>query len=214
MLFVIFGWRGVTTTPDRGSFFCPSCSAEREYGHKVVRRFFTLYFIPIIPLDRVGEYVECGACKGTFKPEVLEWDPLKQQREFEAEFEKAIRRVMVRMMLADGDVDPAEVEPIRDVFERLTGTPCPADTIRSEAKSAMGEQRSLTEVVGGVAPMLNEHGKEMVVRAAILVAGADGRFEAEETALLHAIGEQLELPESKVAAMLEPVRQGMLEEVA
>lgn len=211
MLFVIFGWRGITSTADSGLFSCPSCGVDRDYAHKVVRRFFTLYFIPVIPLDKQGEYVECHACRGTFKPEVLDWDPRKAQREFEAEFETAIRRVMIRMMLADGDVDPAEVTTIAEVFQRLTGHPCGVEQIREEAQAALGERRSLAEVVGGVAPMLNDHGKEMVLRSAALVAGADGRLEAEEAALLRAIGNSLELPESRVEGLLETFRLGMLE---
>lgn len=33
--------------------------------------WFTLYFIPIIPLGTRGFYIECAQCAGTFGPEVL-----------------------------------------------------------------------------------------------------------------------------------------------
>jgi tellurite resistance protein len=207
MFFIIFGWRGVRMKQGEGMFYCPSCQRDEHYVHKTVRRFFTLYFIPIIPLDKVGEYVECSACRGTYKPEVLDWDPRRERRAFEAEFEKAVRQVMIRMMLADGDVDPAEVATVRSLFEEITGKTCTSELIRTEAEQALREQRPLTEVVAGVAPMLNDHGKEMVVRAAAFVAGADGRLEAEELALLRAIGQSLDMTDAHVRALLEPVRQ-------
>jgi tellurite resistance protein len=207
MLFIIYGWRGIKSTTGRGVFYCPSCEADRDYAHKTVRRFFTLYFIPVIPLNALGEYVECSGCKGTYKPEVLQWDPRKQQRAFEAEFEIAIRRVMVRMMLADGDVDPAEVDVICGVFQDITGKPCTPEMVREEARRSLAAQRALADVVGDVAPMLNDHGKEMVLRAAAFVAAADGRLQAEEVALLHEIGRHLELRDAQVQALLEPVRQ-------
>jgi hypothetical protein len=73
MLFlIIFGRKSVTSSTARGSFMCPACQSQQAYDHKLVRKFFTLYFLPIIPLGTLGEYVECGGCKGTFKPTVLQ----------------------------------------------------------------------------------------------------------------------------------------------
>jgi len=68
---IIFGTKGVTSTVSTGSFSCPGCSAQTHYDHKRVRRFFTLYWIPLIPLDTIGEYIECLSCHGTFKQSVL-----------------------------------------------------------------------------------------------------------------------------------------------
>ena len=72
IFFIIWGTRGVTTSKGSGRFVCPSCGADRDYTLKQVRRFFTLYFIPIIPLGLLGTYVECRTCGGTFKDSVLE----------------------------------------------------------------------------------------------------------------------------------------------
>lgn len=68
---IIFGSRAVTGSKGTGSFVCPRCGPGAPYDHKRVRRFFTLYFIPLIPLRTVGEYIECGTCRTTYKPEVL-----------------------------------------------------------------------------------------------------------------------------------------------
>lgn len=68
---IIFGSRARHITIGEGQFYCPQCNTKRDYLHKKAKRYFTLYFIPLIPLDELGEYVECQTCKVTFKPEVL-----------------------------------------------------------------------------------------------------------------------------------------------
>ena len=72
---IIFGTRGVSSTTGSGRFYCPRCEQERPYHSKRMRRFFTLYFIPLIPMDVLDEWVECGQCGQAFKPEVLRYDP-------------------------------------------------------------------------------------------------------------------------------------------
>ncbi|WP_407933304.1 zinc-ribbon domain-containing protein [Galbibacter pacificus] len=65
---IIFGTRGIKSTIKSGDFNCPRCDTSKPYRHRKVTKFFTLYFIPIIPLGSAGEYVECNHCKGTFIP--------------------------------------------------------------------------------------------------------------------------------------------------
>jgi hypothetical protein len=70
---IIFGTRKVVSSKQQGMFWCPRCASSQPFDHKRTRRFFTLYFIPLIPLDTVAEYVECQACRYTFEPSVLQY---------------------------------------------------------------------------------------------------------------------------------------------
>lgn len=73
---IIFGARPRVTTLDNGTFICPNCSEsssqERRYEHKRSRDFFTLYFVPVIPLGNGQEYIECQHCGVVFEPSVLD----------------------------------------------------------------------------------------------------------------------------------------------
>ncbi len=71
MFFIIWGTRARTKVIGRGEFHCPRCNANQSYAYKQVKRWFTLYFIPLFPTRTLGEYVECGSCAATWKPEVL-----------------------------------------------------------------------------------------------------------------------------------------------
>ena len=57
-VFYIFGLIG------RGQFHCPNCGGDRNYEHRTARRFFTLFFLPVIPLDKVGEVVDKARVAG------------------------------------------------------------------------------------------------------------------------------------------------------
>jgi hypothetical protein len=68
---LIFGWTVLFKTLDTGVFHCPCCGGDRQYRIQQARRWFTLFFIPLIPLGVVGEHVECTSCRTTFGSAVL-----------------------------------------------------------------------------------------------------------------------------------------------
>jgi len=71
----IWGTKGRVRTAGSGTFNCPNCRAPRQYEHKKAQRWFTLYFIPVFPMETLGESVTCSACKRSFVPAVLEYGP-------------------------------------------------------------------------------------------------------------------------------------------
>lgn len=77
---IIFGTRAKYKTVGEGDFFCPHCQKERHYERKQVKNYFSLYFIPLIPIGgEDGEFIECQRCKRTYSPEVLEFKPTQPQ---------------------------------------------------------------------------------------------------------------------------------------
>ncbi len=70
-MFFIWGTKGRITVLDTGFFQCPGCNQAQQYAIKQVRRWFTLYFIPLIPLRIVGTYIECQHCSSSFNHELL-----------------------------------------------------------------------------------------------------------------------------------------------
>ena len=204
---IIFGTRGVTYSTGNGDFYCPTCRDQQPYKHKRVRRFFTLYFIPVIPLGLHGEYIECGQCQGSYRLEVLDFDPEAGTAEFEAEFHRAIKRVMVEMMLADGVVDDEEVAVITNIYGQLAGTEVSEHDIRTEIVEAETRTGDVTAALAEMAGNLNDNGKEMVVKAAFMVAAADGEFQDEEKELIGSIGKALEMSPAHMNGVIASMMQ-------
>ena len=189
---IIMGTRGVTYTKSRGDFHCPQCATQSPYRQKRVRRFFTLYFIPILPLNMLGEYVECPQCRGTFKTDVLNWDPDAAAAEFEAEFQRGLKRVMIEMLLADGVVEDDEVEMCRQIYNNIAGRSITPQELRAEITEAQQDGTAVTQYLQQIAPMLNDRGKELIVSGAFFVSAADGEFQEQEQQFMleiaHAMG--------------------------
>ena len=212
---IIFGTKGVTTTPEKGRFHCPTCGPETGFRWRRVRRFFTLYFIPLIPLNRLGEYIECDRCKGTYDPQVLHYDPQRIADEFEAEFHKVVRKVMVAMVLADGSIDDAESRMVCGIYQEITGRPMFPGDVQREAGELRSAGATIESILGIVLGSLNNTGKERVIEAAWRVAMADGEFHQTEQVLLARIAGILEISSSHYQGLLHTLAaQGRLPEPA
>jgi hypothetical protein len=72
---IIFGLRTWWRTIGQGTFHCRQCGADRQYRHRAGRRWFTLFLIPVIPLNKVGENVQCTTCKTRYQQNVLAQQP-------------------------------------------------------------------------------------------------------------------------------------------
>jgi hypothetical protein len=172
---IIFGTRGVTWSKESGDFACPGCGGTRQtYTRKTVRRFFTLYFIPLIPLDKLGEYVECQHCHNKYNEQVLSHDPAAEMAKARAEVVGHIKRVMVLTAVAGGDVGYLQAEAIRDFYKGFAGATLTQEEIDKEVDLARQAGVGPVEYAQRFAGQLNEHGKELVIKAAHAVAAAGG----------------------------------------
>jgi hypothetical protein len=172
---IIFGTRGVTWSKESGDFACPGCGCTRQpYTRKTVRRFFTLYFIPLIPLDKLGEYVECQNCHNKYNEQVLSHDPAAEQAKVRAEVVEHIKRVMVLTAVAGGDVGYLQAAAIRNFCKELAGATLTQEEIDKEVELARKAGVGPVEYARRFAGLLNERGKELVIKAAHAVAAAGG----------------------------------------
>ena len=118
---ILYGTTSLALTGSRGQFYCPRCSRQSDYKQKDVRRFFTLYFIPLIPLNVIETYLECVGCKGRFAMDALHLNKDDYERKSQDAFAQLLLRAMILIMIADGTVDEllgtdgTEMEP-GDVF--------------------------------------------------------------------------------------------------
>ncbi|BBM82348.1 TerB family tellurite resistance protein [Candidatus Uabimicrobium amorphum] len=204
---IIYGTKGVERTLSRGNFSCPSCTKKRSYRIIEVKKYFTLYFIPIIPLNRLGSYVECLYCKGTFKKTVLRKSKAlerKAQKDSspavntmdaeQAEYIEAIKNVMLLIMMADGVIDDGELEQIAAVYKQFTNQYLTKEHIKLSGEQMAKEQKTLKDYLKDVYPKLNLQGKIKVLQAAMEIASADGEFQLQEQQMIYNLVNILQIP--------------------
>ncbi len=71
-MLLLFGMTTRTKTLSSGPFYCRNEGGERNYLLLEARRWFTLFFIPVIPLKVLGELVQCSSCGVQYDPAVLQ----------------------------------------------------------------------------------------------------------------------------------------------
>src|SRR5689334_7823777 len=104
-MLIMWGWRTRLKTIEQGTFHCPQCGADRQYGRREARRWFTLFFIPIIPLKVLGQVIQCLTCNTQYKESVL---ALPTTAAISTSLQTATRALMVAVMAADGVANDAE----------------------------------------------------------------------------------------------------------
>ena len=202
---IIFGTRGVKFKIDEGRFLCPQCAKERDYKHKKVRRFFTLYFIPLIPLDSLGDYVECTTCKGTFVSRVLDYKPAMGENQFQSEYEKAMRHCMIMMMLADGEIDEKEMDMVLKIINKFGHNDITMSELEGLVEVVEHKNEPIQKYLSKITPSLNEHGKEIIIKCAIAVASSDGHVDDSEIALIQEMALTMEMSKYHVKGLLDGI---------
>jgi tellurite resistance protein len=190
------------TRMDLGNGELRDC-AERRYKKKSVRQNFSLFFVPVVPLAELGQYIECQTCGGTFREEVLDYRPGPTTEEIEAEFKRAIRQVMILMMTSDSQIAAEEITAIRDIYRQLAGAELSEADVRRETPNVRHRKGQLLGYLKEVSGYLNDIGKEMVVKAAFLVAAADQNLHHRENEFLADVGKALGMSPAHMKAVVQ-----------
>jgi len=201
-MFFIFGTEGSSSNIGVGEFFCPECSDYKTYQHIKVEKKISLFFIPIFPIEDLGHYIECQNCNSTFKTNVLDYDPKKEEEHIKGMYFLGSLDIMISIAMADKTLKDDEFSTIIFIFKGITGG---ADEINNiplkefvlnRIDKFKRDNLSSIDISKSLAPHLNEIGREKVLRAAIYVSKADGIIQEEEMKLLHKISDALLLPKT------------------
>ncbi len=205
-MLLIFGLRPRYTVLTEGTFACPNEGGDRPYRRKQARNWFALFFIPIIPLNILGEMVECSSCKTAYDPKVLTMPTAAQMMNDLAD---AVRHAVVAILVADGSVGDTEKHSGLAVIETYADTPYTMHDLEADLRSMPGAD--LTGALSKVAGSLNELGKESLMMALGGVAVGDGGLHTDEVEALRRIGAALGLTAAHVRGILAEVTDGMFE---
>ncbi len=193
----------MTSVAARGKFRCPGCGPQ-EYEHKKVRRWFTLYFIPCLPLGQLGEYVECKGCKSTFEVGVIQGGPEADTQEYHL----ALLRAMAQMAASDGSPQESEVARALESYRAVAGQAPSRDQLQLELERAAREGVEMVGYLRQFHRIATGGEREALVKAAVEVALADGPLNALEQAYLERLGSTLELSAAHVRGIVLTAQEG------
>ncbi len=201
MLLIIFGLRAFYRTIAQGTFHCRRCGGDRQYRQRSGRRWFTLFFLPVIPLNSVGEHVQCTTCRARYVPDVLS-QPTTAQMEAAL---PAGMRAAVSAMLRSGD--PASPASRQRAIEAVIGAGTPGyDEAMLDA--------DLVQPFESIRPALNQVGAQLTIQArewylaeVIRIAMVDGSLTESERHAAMAIGVDLGMTQAQVIGVVAMTEQ-------
>ena len=199
MFFIVWGFRVRFKPTGTTPFFCPSCGGDRQARTGVLRRWFTLFWIPIIPLKVVGEYVECGTCQTKFKPDVLRRPTSATLTNV---WGNAVRVLSVLIVRAGDATLPAlRQAAVVDVAQVVSGYD--DHTLTSDLLAV--DPHTAEQYVHPLADGLEVAGKERLVADLTRLALTGGTITGDQRSLLDTVGRGLGLTPAHVTGVVTSV---------
>ncbi len=135
----------------------------------------------------------------------MSYNPDKELEEFQAEYEDAVKKLMILMVLADGAVEESEVETIVAIHENITKNKLDKEKLIKEIEDYRIKKHDVLDFTSSLRGKLNDQGKEIIIKAAYLIAAADGEFHKLEQELLSKIAISLDFSEAHLNAVLDEI---------
>ena len=199
-MIIMWGFKVLYSKVKAVTFVCSHCGADREGTLRRARRWFTLFFIPIVPTKDLGQVVQCGTCNNRFAPRILDVPTTAQSTEHLA---NAYRCGVVAMVRASGNSSQscdAAVALMRDRNQQY-------DIATLEFDLANTTDMQIDAWLTHLSVMLNPLGKERFFSGMAAVALADGAIDEAERAVLERIGRGLLLTPAQLHGLLDLTRQ-------
>lgn len=113
--------------------------------------------------------------------------------------------VLARMSLSDGDVDETERSQMLSICNSFTESPLSEEDISAYIEDAQADNMSTVEYAAQWRDTINVDGKALIIKAALMVAFADGEFSEQEKELLIAVADGLGLSQDQFDVAIKEV---------
>jgi zinc-ribbon family len=195
-LLIICSLRIVYRIIANGVFFCRKCGGDREYRRRAGRRYVTLFFIPVIPLNQASEHVQCMTCKTRYVTEALQVPTAAQMQ---AALPAGVRALICAMLRAG---DPACAAARR----RAIGMAAAAgaqdyDDAALDADLA-GPPAAGRPAITALGAQLKPEAREWYLAGLIRIAMADGPLSGAQRAAAEAIAADLGMTQAQAIGLI------------
>ncbi|MBX3421234.1 MAG: zinc ribbon domain-containing protein [Pirellulaceae bacterium] len=203
---IVIGTWDWPKTIETGIFYCPACDSQQNYRRRRVRPFLTLYFIPVIPIGRRQEQVQCRKCKSQFETSILGDSVPENERTVQSDLIKAAALTI----LEDQHVTEPEIVQTIAALQRVGGV----HIDRAELGSVCSTLRTRGLSIGGFLwSGRNRWSRDlrlMILQIIFLAASAEGQLSQRRLSSLLGAGRILELSESEIENCIEQAEQLIL----
>lgn len=230
---ILIGTMNWVSTRLRGLFRCPECGSSQSFRLRASRPFLTLYFIPILPIGSLQEYVECARCKSSYEPDILAatmmpsggtWTPTdglatsplpRPQQSLEeglqaSPFPEDLLKVIALIMVEDGHVTESEIRVARRLFENMVEQNLSREELGQMCGFVQQKRLSTPNFLATAKNRRTHDEKLLMVQAIFGVAGADGEITPKRMQSLIKAQSLLELDELEFQRAISQTSQWLV----
>jgi tellurite resistance protein len=212
-LLIIFGLRVFYRTAGQGAFHCQRCGGDREYARRAGRRWFTLFFIPVIPLGKAGEHVRCTVCGTRYRMEVLS---LPTAAQMQAALPAGMRAAALIMLRAGGGSSAPARRRAIDAIKGAGLADYDDAALDADLSAALDADLSASAVPGqDLAGPLNRLTMQLAVPArewflaeAVRIGLADGTLSDDERHAAREIAARLGMTPAQARGVISMTEEG------
>ena len=198
-MLLIFGFSVRFRTTAHIAFFCPRCGGDRDGLRRTARRWFTLFWVPLIPLKPVGEVVECTVCHTRFEPDVADQPTTASLSVILANAVRVVTAMIVRTGdRTDAALRAAAIASVRTVDDTYDDTILGSDI--EAVDPTMAEPYVAPLAVG-----LQVAGKERFVGDLVRVALAGPTITPDQRRVIDLAGRGLDLTPAHITGIVTSV---------
>jgi len=205
-LLLIFGLRVFYRAVGQGVFHCQRCGGDREYRHRAGRRWFTLFFIPVIPLNHVGDHVQCTVCGTRYRMDVLSLPTTAQMQEA---LPAGMRAAAIAMLRAGGGSSAAARRRAMDAIKGAGVADYDDVALDADLSAAvMPGQPDLAEPLNRVAIQLAIPAREWFLAEVVRIGLADGMLSDDERHAAREVAAQLGMTPAQARGVISMTEEG------
>ena len=212
-MLLIFGLRVFYRAVGQGTFHCQRCGGDREYRHRSGRRWFTLFFIPVIPLNHVGDHVQCTVCGTRYRMDVLSLPTTAQMQEA---LPAGMRAAAIAMLRAGGG---SSASARRRAIDAIKGAgvagyddaALDADLSAAAMPAQPGQHQpgqALAEPLNRLAIQLAVPAREWFLAEVVRIGLADGMLSDDERHAAREVAAQLGMTPAQARGVISMTEEG------
>jgi hypothetical protein len=204
-LLLIFGLRVFYRAVGQGVFHCQRCGGDREYRHRAGRRWFTLFFIPVIPLNRVGDHVQCTICGTRYRMDVLSLPTTAQMQEA---LPAGMRVAAIAMLRAGGGSSGSARRRAIDAIKGAGVADYDDAALDADLSAATMPGQNLAEPLNRLAIQLAIPAREWFLAEVVRIGLADGMLSDDERHTAREVAAQLGMTPAQARGVISMTEEG------
>jgi len=190
---------------------CPGCRSDLILSD--LKKWFTLYFIPLFPFSHVDTFFHCKTCKSSYKQSIRDavhgrgqQNSAAMQGQMQRLFASTMAACMTHMAKIDGHISPEEMDEIRAVGHKF---PQFQNDIGQAVQRVAGsnDDNHVYQMLQQCTEVLTADGTMVLISQVAKVLLADGRIDPNEERLMRQYMQICQIPQELYRDILSRVNR-------